>query len=126
MCDTNFHNHHYHHYHRISPFKGIVHLAILNIIREKPVYGSEIYRILRDNYGLDIPAPLVYTLLRRMERRGLIISEWKTEETGPVKRIYRLTDEGLEYLRDSINRLRKIKEIIDNLLSKTEALSLDI
>jgi len=114
-----------HHHHEIDhvtyrffPVRAIKELLLLSIIREKPIHGSEIYRVLRDRYGLDVPKPIIYMLLRRMEERGLIISEWEMSERGPVKRIYRITEEGLDYLNDSVERLRKLRDIINDILSK--------
>ena len=114
-----------HHHHEIDhvtyrffPVRAIKELLLLSIIREKPIHGSEIYRVLRDRYGLDVPKPIIYMLLRRMEERGLIISEWEMSERGPVKRIYRITEEGLDYLNDSVERLRKLRNIINDILSK--------
>jgi len=117
------HHHHHHHEidhvtHRFFPVRAIKELLLLSIIREKPIHGSEIYRVLRDRYGLDVPKPIIYMLLRRMEERGLIISEWEMSERGPVKRIYRITEEGLDYLNDSVERLRKLRDIINDILSK--------
>ena len=117
------HHHHHHHEidhvtHRFFPVRAIKELLLLSIIREKPIHGSEIYRVLRDRYGLDVPKPIIYMLLRRMEERGLIISEWEMSERGPVKRIYRITEEGLDYLNDSVERLRKLRNIINDILSK--------
>ncbi len=115
------HRHHREHEHtfRIGLlFKSVKELVILSIIKEKPIHGSEIHRILKERYDLAIPKPIIYTLLRRMEDRGLIISEWKISDRGPVKRIYRITEEGLDYLNDSIERLKKLRDMINDLLSK--------
>jgi len=50
-----------------------------------------------------------------MERDGFIISNWDVSGSGPAKRFYRITDMGLEYLNDSIDRLRKVVPIISNI-----------
>ena len=41
---------------------------------------------------------MIYRHLRDMEENGLVCSEWNTDETGPARRIYRITAEGLEVL----------------------------
>ena len=56
-------------------------------------------------------------LLRRLERHNLVISKWVTEGGGPAKRIYYITEEGLTYLSESIEKLRRVKLLIDMLIS---------
>ena len=104
--------------HKALPLKGILHLLILKIIKRGPVHGSEIHKILRERYNVEVPKPLVYTLLRRMERKQLIDSYWKTAESGPVKRVYVITDKGRDYLDFSVKRLKEAKELIDELCSE--------
>lgn len=97
-------------------FRGIKELLLLNIIREGPIHGSEIHRILKDRYGFEMPKPVIYMLLRRLEELGLVISEWETGDSGPVRRVYKLTDDGLELLKDSVSKLEKLKVIIEELI----------
>ncbi len=61
---------------------------------------------------------MVYGLLRRLERHGFIYSRWSVEESGPARRIYRITEEGLDYLEDSLGRLKRVKSLIECLLSE--------
>ena len=119
------HHHHSHPHEKVEPIphrifhsREVKELVILSVVKENPIHGSEIHRILRERYNLDIPKPIIYTILRRMEERGLIISEWEISDRGPVRRIYRITEEGLDYLIESVNRLRELRNMIDNLLSK--------
>ena len=98
-------------------FRGLLHLAILKIVSEKPMHGGEIQRRIRERFGLDVPRAMVYGLLRRMERHGFVVSKWVTGEEGPAKRVYYVTEEGLEYLKRSIERLKEVRKLIDTLIS---------
>ncbi|NYI42032.1 helix-turn-helix transcriptional regulator [Demequina lutea] len=52
--------------------------------------------------GTGRPSGTVYPLLERLERYGLLTSEWDTDEVerrGPRRRLYRLTDDGLVWAR---------------------------
>lgn len=40
----------------------------------------------------------VYRCLRAMDEEGLVRSAWEPSASGPARRIYTLTDEGLEWL----------------------------
>ena len=101
----------------IHLFRGIKELLILNIIRRGPIHGSEIHKILKDNYELNVPKPVVYMILRKLEELGLVISEWQTSGSGPVKRVYQLTDDGFDLLKDSLPKLEKLRLLLEGLIS---------
>ena len=58
-------------------------LACLLLLRT-PEYG---YQLLEDlqREGIDVDANTLYPLLRRLEKQGLLASDWNTEETRPRK-----------------------------------------
>ncbi len=107
-------------YHGDIGLRGLLNLAILSIILWKPAYGSEIHRELRERFGVNAPRPLIYTLLRRMEGKGLIVSTWDVEGGGPARRVYRITGDGVEYLRGALERLRRVVPIIESIVSFLE------
>ena len=45
-----------------------------------------------------IDAGSMYRLLRVMEEEGLVSSSWETPESGPGRRVYVITEQGLEAL----------------------------
>ncbi|MFH7859483.1 MAG: PadR family transcriptional regulator [Candidatus Aenigmatarchaeota archaeon] len=101
-----------------GPIKGLLHLAILSLVKDKTIYGAEIYRALKEKFKIEVPKPIIYGLLRRMENFGFLVSKWDVEGGGPAKRMYKITEEGSGYLKESIENLKKIKNVIDNLLSE--------
>ena len=103
-------------HHRDIPLRGLLHLAILSIIKETPTYGSDICQKLKEKFGIDAPRPLVYTLLRRMERDGLVVSKWSIPGRGPARRVYYITDQGLDYVVSVAKKLRKVLPIIESIL----------
>lgn len=47
------------------------------------------------------PAPdpgTLYRTLRGLEEDGLVRSAWETGESGPARRVYELTEQGIEFL----------------------------
>jgi len=117
---THGHHHHHHHdeyHHTLSPLRGLLHLAILKVISEGPIHGGEIQRRINERFNLNISKAMIYGLLRRLEHHNLVISKWITEGGGPAKRIYYITEEGLTYLSESIEKLRRVKPLIDMLIS---------
>jgi len=53
------------------------------------------------------PPGMIYRHLRQLEEDGLVSSEWKTDDTGPAKRMYRLTAEGIEVLNCWVNYMER-------------------
>jgi DNA-binding PadR family transcriptional regulator len=59
----------------------------------------------------------IYTLLRRMEERGLVESRWEKVEGGPERRVYRLTSKGAEALRAGLTSIIKRRRLFEDLLN---------
>lgn len=48
----------------------------------------------------EIEKAVLYRTLRRLEENGYVTSDWDTEEPGPARRVYSLTREGKQHLRE--------------------------
>lgn len=80
--------------------RGTVVLACLLILKQ-PNYGYALLDLL-DRRGFAVDANTLYPLLRRLEKQGLLTSDWNTEESRPRK-FYRTSDEGAA-LADTLSR----------------------
>lgn len=72
--------------------RGTVVLACLLILK-RPNYGYALLDLL-GKCGFAVDANTLYPLLRRLEKQGLLTSDWNTEESRPRK-FYRTSDEGV-------------------------------
>ena len=90
-----------------------------------PSYGYELIRRL-DDYGFRRSEPtqsaVVYKVLRALEESGSIRSTWATQESGPARRYYELTDPGRALLDRRLDQLGRHRERIDRLLAEHEEL----
>ena len=95
-----------------------IQFLILRTLYEKPNYGYQlIEEVERGSYGYHHLEPgTVYTLLRRMEERGLLESAWERTESGPDRRVYRLTELGIQELRRGLEMLTKRRALMDDLV----------
>ncbi|MFI9554302.1 PadR family transcriptional regulator [Nonomuraea endophytica] len=73
--------------------RGTVVLACL-LALERPNYGYALLDELASS-GFAVEANTLYPLLRRLERQGLLVSEWSTKESRP-RRFYRTSEAGAE------------------------------
>ena len=116
MCQ---HGHGFCHY----PGRGLIQLLILRILHEKPTHGyqvmDELERITSEKY---IPEPgAVYTMLRRMEERGFVTSEWERKETGVDRRVYTLTEAGVRALKEGLEMVKRRRQLMDSLVQFYDA-----
>ena len=71
--------------------RGTVVLAALASL-DAPRYGYALQQHLAEA-GIEVEGNTLYPLLRRLEKQGLLTSEWNTDESRPRK-FYALTDAG--------------------------------
>lgn len=80
--------------------RGHLDLLLLTTLRQAgPAHGYALISGLRDRSlgTFDLPEGTVYPALHRLERDGLVESEWDTTMARP-RRIYRLTPAGMAAL----------------------------
>lgn len=82
--------------------------SLLLALMEREAYGYELIRTLGE-FGFiqgDAPPGMVYRHLRQLEEEDLVTSDWKTQESGPAKRVYQITAEGREVLEAWVDYMR--------------------
>jgi PadR family transcriptional regulator, regulatory protein PadR len=81
--------------------KGHLDALLLAVLEPGPQHGYAVIEALRAGSGgaLDLPTGTVYPALHRLERAGLIRSEWETVG-GRRRRAYRLTRAGRSALSE--------------------------
>ena len=79
--------------------KGLLELAILNVLGGGPLYGYEIVRRLGDVDGLVITEGTVYPILSRLRNEEYVESYIEESPEGPPRKYYRLTNPGRDELR---------------------------
>ena len=81
---------------RLELRRGALVLAVLGQLKSEH-YGYSLRKALSDN-GVEIEEGTLYPLIRRLEKQGLLESEWR-EENKRKKRFYRLSDGGRQILQ---------------------------
>jgi len=80
-------------------------LIILGLVAEEPKYGYQIeqniiQRGMRE--WTEIGFSSIYYILNKLEDRGLLVSEKRTEGERPARKIYRLTDPGRQEYQKAV------------------------
>ena len=83
--------------------RGVVEPLLLFIIGELPIHGYEIARELerRSEGYFDLTTSTLYSALRRLERRGLVLSSWQ-QISRQKRRCYQLTEKGRQILAEEL------------------------
>ena len=71
--------------------------GILRIFRGGELYGYDIHKKL-GTMDVDIDLSRLYRILNDMKKEGLLESRWEKSQSGPRKRMYRVTEGGQEKL----------------------------
>jgi poly-beta-hydroxybutyrate-responsive repressor len=64
----------------------------------------------------EVEAAALYRTLRTLEQNGNVTSRWHTGKTGPARRVYQLTEEGEEHLRDWVAVLSHMSSSMSSFL----------
>ena len=84
----------------LGEFEHQVLLAVTRLGKES--YSVPLVSELETVTGRDVSQAAVFMALRRLERKGLLVSridDHAVPATGRVRRYFKLTDEGMESLR---------------------------
>ncbi len=96
--------------------KGHLELLLLAIVANGPCHGYAVIQELRRTSGevFDLPEGTIYPALHRLEKAGLVSSEW-THGEGRRRRVYVLTPLGrstLEHQRAEWKQFEKAVRLV--------------
>ncbi|WHX49801.1 PadR family transcriptional regulator [Paenibacillus woosongensis] len=100
--------------------KGILEGCILALMESKEVYGYELTTLLEQSGLSFVSEGSIYPLLLRMQKEGLICGELRQDGVsgGPPRKYYRLTDEGVQSLRQFRKSWNGLRQSVDHVLTK--------
>ncbi|MEW9502964.1 PadR family transcriptional regulator [Jeotgalibacillus marinus] len=97
-------------------WKGSVEFIVLSLIRKKDMYGFMMINTvnkIREAYQLS--EGTLYSILKRLERKGYIESYWGDETQGGRRKYYRITEEGKDLHHNKMQSWIDINNIISTL-----------
>lgn len=98
--------------------RGALVLAVLAALKTEH-YGYSLRKSLQ-NQGLSVDEGTLYPLIRRLEKQGLLTSEWR-EEDNRKKRFYRLNDLGDALLAVLTDEWHALSTTLNQCLNTTES-----
>jgi len=97
--------------------RGVIVLAVLSQM-QKARYGYSLVQ--RLNYlGIEVEEGTLYPILRRLEKQGLLTSQWETEESRPRK-YYQISPQGRKNFEKMHKEWLEIVEMVQHTLQNNE------
>jgi len=97
--------------------KGHLDMLLLAVLAKGPAHGYAVIESLRvrSDGTFDLPEGTVYPALHRLEKDGLLRSQW-SQETGRRRRVYQLTPKGVEALARRQSEWRQFSQAVDTMV----------
>ena len=95
--------------------KGILEYCILSIISKGEIYASDIIAELKRAQLLVVEGTL-YPLLNQLKNNGLLSYNWQESTSGPPRKYYQITAEGLEVLQRLDNTWKELVYAVETSL----------
>jgi len=97
--------------------------VILSLLLSGESYGYQILQRVRRVSGgaMNWSSAMLYPVLRRMEKDGLILSEWRISEENRMRKYYRLTNLGRQEFEKEKARWISIQDALRKLWAAAPA-----
>ena len=98
--------------------KGTVVPIILKLVSERRMYGYEIIRVVneRTDNAFQWKEGTLYPCLHRLENEGVIVSEWRTADSGRERKYYSITRKGMALLSERVDEWRVFSKAVNAIL----------
>ena len=102
--------------------QGTLDMVILQTVAAGPIHGYGLAQRIRlvSRDILQLQQGSLYPALHRLEKRGLLVAEWRESETGRDAKFYRLTPKGRAHLRAETTQWARLSEAIALILEAAE------
>lgn len=98
--------------------RSFLRSCLLLLIAERPSYGYDLQEGLGPLGMMSADPGGLYRTLRAMERDGLVASVWDSSEVGPPRRVYSLTEEGMDWLHAWAGAHAETRRILGSFLER--------
>lgn len=98
---------------RLEMRRGVIVLAVLAKLTQEH-YGYSLRQAL-EREGIDMDEGTLYPLIRRLEKQGLLDSEWRVENKRK-KRFYRISNQGQEVLQQLTNEWKVLNGALEKVI----------
>ena len=100
--------------------KGILELAVMGVLYHEKHYGYSLVRALTETGSISLKEGTIYPILARLDRDGLVRSEWVESDQGPPRKYYALTSSGRQLFDELSKELDLLISLVQQKWKGTE------
>lgn len=95
--------------------RGTLTLVIMSQL-QTPQYGYSLIQNITDK-NIEVEAGTLYPMLRRLEKQGVLSSDWDTNESRPRK-YYKLSDLGMKLFLQLTENWKKLSQQMNEIIGE--------
>lgn len=100
--------------------KGVLTGSILLLLTSEELYGYRLSERLA-SFGFEaISNGTIYPLLLSLEKKNLIVGKMKTSESGPKRKYYAITEEGLIEKERFLHQWQQLNQSMEKIIEGTK------
>jgi transcriptional regulator len=109
--------------HRLELLQGTLDMLVLRTLQWGPQHGHGIGQAIRAQSSevLRVETGSLYPALHRLEKRGLLASEWRLSDANQRAKFYRLTPKGKKELLMAQDRWTQLVDAIARVMQPKAA-----
>lgn len=100
-------------------FRGTISLLIMRYLLNGPSHGYALQKKISEDVKYNLPAGMIYTLLKLLEKKKFIVESRDLKSKGRVKKTYEITDRGRLFLKNRREALLIAYKILGELIAVT-------
>ncbi len=93
---------------------------MLALLAKQERYGYQIAQGLAESAGLAVGEGTIYPLLSRLQREGMISSQWSESPAGPPRKYYSLTATGRQMLAAKFLAWEQFSQAVNGILREVD------
>ncbi|MCL2576891.1 MAG: PadR family transcriptional regulator [Defluviitaleaceae bacterium] len=91
--------------------KGILETCVLFMISEKPTYGYDVMKTIKQ-YFPEVNESTIYAILRRLYTDNCADITLSNDSGGPQRKYYHITDKGILSLENNVVSWKRINDVL--------------
>lgn len=98
--------------------RGSTTMIILSLLNEEDMYGYQIISKLKklSDSIFNLKEGTLYPILHGLENKGCITSYWVDGEAGRKRKYYKITEEGLKFLKNKQKEWKLYTEVVNKIV----------
>jgi PadR family transcriptional regulator PadR len=116
-CGNEKHCQHHHGHHPL-PERGWVQFLLLLLLNEKQMHGYQLNEVLEERKLVKegrFRTGSLYTILNRMEEKGVLSSTQEESDEGRSRRVYSITSVGRTHLKQGLEYMLRRKRFLEEM-----------